>query len=199
MTKQRLERAGHHVQVHLGPFGATIAAGATMLCTSFCWMCSRRPSPGRTSSRSCGAACAAVRPWCCAAAWIPTILKELAEASVRIARFEVGRSRRIHRHHRTRSSSARRRSHHDFGVPLAFAHPRAARPSAGRAACRAPSKTSATPATPRLPRPGTALAWPTSVRPDSGGALTIEQRLARLDRVGHRDRTWLLPGSRPAS
>jgi CheY-like chemotaxis protein len=26
MTKQRLERAGHHVSVHLGPFGATAAA-----------------------------------------------------------------------------------------------------------------------------------------------------------------------------
>jgi DNA-binding NarL/FixJ family response regulator len=31
MTKQRLERAGHHVQVHLGPFGATIAAGDNAL------------------------------------------------------------------------------------------------------------------------------------------------------------------------
>jgi two-component system cell cycle sensor histidine kinase/response regulator CckA len=27
MTKQRLERAGHEVRLHLGPFGATVAAG----------------------------------------------------------------------------------------------------------------------------------------------------------------------------
>ena len=27
MTKQRLERAGHEVILHLGPFGATVAAG----------------------------------------------------------------------------------------------------------------------------------------------------------------------------
>ena len=28
MTKQRLERVGHEVMLHLGPFGATVAAGA---------------------------------------------------------------------------------------------------------------------------------------------------------------------------
>lgn len=31
MTKQRLERAGHEVEVHLGPFGATVAAGDAAL------------------------------------------------------------------------------------------------------------------------------------------------------------------------
>src|SRR6478736_4161284 len=31
MTRQRLERAGHDVKVHLGPFGATVAAGEESL------------------------------------------------------------------------------------------------------------------------------------------------------------------------
>jgi DNA-binding NtrC family response regulator len=31
MTMQRLERAGHRVAIHLGPFGATVAAGDVTL------------------------------------------------------------------------------------------------------------------------------------------------------------------------